>query len=316
MIRIGITTGDPAGIGPEILLEALSDPTLRQDMEPVVFGDERWLARLADGLGRRVSFEVQPAGAPWPQDLPRGMLGPEGARATLASLEAAVDAVRAGRVDALVTGPIHKGALRLAGFGSPGQTEWLAGRLGAGRVVMMLVCPRLRVVLATTHLPLRAVPGALDRDGLIATVRLAANELGRYFVPQGPRLAVCALNPHGEEGGAPGLEERTVIAPAVGALQADGLDVTGPVSADTVFARAAAGRYDAVVAMYHDQGLAPLKALCFSEAVNVTLGLGVVRTSPGHGVAYDIAGTGCADPASMRAAITTAACMLEREAGA
>jgi len=316
VIRIGITTGDPAGIGPEILLQALSDPALRRRIEPVVFGDTRWLARLADEFGWQIAFEVQPAGAPLPDDFRRGVLGPEGARATLDGLEAAADAARSGRVDALVTGPIHKGALRLGGFAGPGQTEWLAQRLGAGRVVMLLAGPGLRVVLATTHMPLREVPGALDRDELAATVRLAADELRRYFVPRGPRLAVCALNPHGEEAGAPGLEERTVIAPAVAALQAEGLDVTGPISGDTVFAQAAAGRYDAVVAMYHDQGLAPLKALCFREAVNVTLGLGVVRTSPGHGVAYDIAGTGQADPTSMRAAIETAARMLEREADA
>lgn len=316
MIRIGITTGDPAGVGPEILLQALSDPAVRQRLEPVVFGDEGWLARVAAGSGRAVDFEIQQTGKPLPEDFRPGGLTAEGARATLESLEAAVDAVRGGRVDAIVTGPIHKRALRLDGATSPGQTEWLAGRLGGARAVMMLAGPRLRVVLATTHVPLRDVPRVLTREALVATVRVAADGLRRYFFPGGARLAMCALNPHGEEQGGPGREEQMVLAPAVRALQQAGVDITGPVSGDTVFAQAVAGAHDAVVAMYHDQGLAPVKTLHFSEAVNVTLGLDAVRTSPAHGVAYDIAGQGRADPGSMKAALLTAVRMLTRGAEA
>jgi 4-hydroxythreonine-4-phosphate dehydrogenase len=193
---------------------------------------------------------------------------------------------------------------------------FLAARLGARLPVMMLCGPRLKVILATTHLALRDVPGALTRAGLVELVRLASAELDRYFHPGGPRLGLSALNPHGEEGGHPGREEREILAPAVAELCALGVAVEGPVPADTLFAQAAEGRYDAAVALYHDQGLAPLKALHFRDAVNVSLGLGRVRCSHDHGPAYDLAGSGRADATSMRAAMELALGMAARDRGA
>lgn len=302
--------GDPAGVGPEVLLRALASET-----RPVrVYGDPAWLFGEARALGLPMAFPVE-AAARVPVDLARGCGSAAGARAQVDCLRAAAADLATGRISGLVTGPIHKRALADSGEAGPGQTEWLARRLGARRPVMMLCGPQLRVVLATTHVPLREVPGALRSDELCDTVRVGAAELRRYFLESTPRLALAALNPHGEENGRPGREEREILAPAVETLRREGMDIHGPLPADSLFALAAAGRFDAVVALYHDQGLAPLKALCFFEAVNVTLGLGYVRTSPDHGVAYDLAGQGRADPRSMRAAIDTAFAMIARREG-
>lgn len=298
--------GDPGGIGPEVLLRALDDREVRSRVQPRVFADGDWLRRLADRFGWKADFAVEPA-AEVPAGLSAGEFSEAGGRAALACLQSAADALERGEIGALVTAPMHKRAFALAGAAGPGHTEWLAQRFGAGKAVMMLCGPRLKVILATTHLPLRELPRALNRRDLVDTVVLASRELQRYFFPQGPRLALAALNPHGEEQGRPGREEQEVLMPAVEDLKDQGVNIEGPVAGDTVFARAAEGRYDAVVALYHDQGLAPLKTLHPSDGVNVTLGLGVVRTSPDHGVAYDIAHRGVADPASMRAAILLAA---------
>ncbi|NMB76898.1 MAG: 4-hydroxythreonine-4-phosphate dehydrogenase PdxA [Myxococcales bacterium] len=299
--------GDPAGVGPEVLLRALANET-----RPVrVYGDPAWLGAEARALGLPMAFPVE-AVARVPADLERGRGSDIGARAQVDCLRVAAAELAAGRIAGLVTGPIHKRALAECGEVGPGQTEWLARRLGARLPVMMLCGPRLRVMLATTHLPLRQVPGALRADSLCDTVRVGAAELRRYFLERPPRLALAALNPHGEEDGRPGREEQEILAPVVETLRREGLDILGPLPADSLFALAAGGRFDAVVALYHDQGLAPLKALGFFDAVNVTLGLGYVRTSPDHGVAYDLAGRGQADPRSMRAAIDTAFAMIAR----
>jgi 4-hydroxythreonine-4-phosphate dehydrogenase len=303
---IGITMGDPAGVGPEVLLKALT--RLGGAIPVRVFGDRGVLGRCAARLAAELPLELDEISL-LPEDLPTGRFSPEGGQAQLAYLEAATAALTGGQIAALVTGPIHKQALRLKGEG-PGQTEWLGRRLGVARPVMMLMGPRLKVVLATAHLPLREVAAALRRELLVDIVRIAAADLRRYFHPGGATLALAALNPHGEEDGLPGREELQILAPAVAELRALGLDVSGPVPADSVFFQAAGGRYHAVVAMYHDQGLAPLKTLHFDSAVNVTLGLGVVRTSPDHGVAYDLAGQDRANPGSMEAAIRLAAGMV------
>jgi len=298
--------GDPGGIGPEVLLCALGDREVRSRVRPRVFADGDWLHRLADRFGWEADFAVEQSGE-LPAGLAAGEFSEAGGRAALACLQAAADALRRGEIGALVTAPMHKRAFALAGVPGPGHTEWLAQRFGAQRAVMMLCGPRLKVILATTHVPLRELPGALNRRDLVDTVMVASGELRRYFFLEGPRLALAALNPHGEERGRPGREEREILMPAVEDLKNQGVNIEGPVAGDTVFARAVEGRYDAVVALYHDQGLAPLKTLHAHDGVNVTLGLGVVRTSPDHGVAYDIAHRGIADPASMRAAILLAA---------
>ena len=298
--------GDPGGIGPEVLLRALAEQEIRSRVRPRVFGDGAWLRDLAGRFGWGADFETSDV-----VDLSSvtgvGEFTEEGGRAALACLQAAADALERGEIGALVTAPMHKRAFALAGALGPGHTEWLAQRFKAKQAVMMLCGPMLRVILATTHVALRDLPQALTKEGLIDTVTVAERELRRYFVPEGPRLALAALNPHGEENGQPGREEREVLVPAVNELKDRGVNIDGPLSGDTVFARAVAGHYDAVVALYHDQGLAPLKTLHAHDGVNVTLGLGVVRTSPDHGVAYDIAHQGIADHASMRAAILLAA---------
>ncbi len=296
--------GDPAGVGPEVLLMSLADPVAPNHPPVRVYASAGVLAGRAEALGLSPAHDlVDPCGD---LDVSPGRYTPESGRAAVACLEAAAADLEAGTIDALVTGPIHKRAMAEAGLPGAGHTEWLARRFGARRPVMMLMGPTLKVLLATTHLPLRAVAAALRTAELIEVIQVAEQELKRYFHPTGVRLAVAALNPHGEEAGHPGREEREVIGPAVERLRAGGLEVDGPISGDVIFAAAVQGRYDAVVALYHDQGLAPLKTLHFADAVNVTLGLGHIRTSPDHGPAYDLAGSGRADPTSMRAALATA----------
>ena len=219
---------------------------------------------------------------------------------------AAVAAVMAGEADALATAPINKEAFALAGLPWRGHTELLAHLTGAPFVAMMFYADALRVVLATIHVPLAEVPRLLTQASLEQVIRLTAQELPRFGFA-GPRLAVCGLNPHAGEGGLLGQEELRVIGPAVAACRADGIAVSGPYPADTVFVRAARGECDAVIACYHDQGLIPVKLLAFGKAVNVTLGLPIIRTSVDHGTAFDIAGTGTADHGSLVAAITLAA---------
>lgn len=291
-----------------MLLRALGDREIRARIRPRVFADAAWLRRLAGRFGWRTDFEIRQA-ASLSSGFRPGEFCEEGGRASMACLEAAADALSQGEIAALVTAPVHKRAFVLCDAPGPGHTEWLAARFGVPKAVMMLCGPRLRVILASTHVALRDLPRVLGREDLVGTVALASRELGRYFFPGGPRLALAALNPHGEEAGRPGREEREVLIPAVERLRKLGVNIAGPLAGDTVFALAVAGRYDAVVALYHDQGLAPLKTLHPHDGVNVTLGLGVVRTSPDHGVAFDIAGRGVADSTSMREAILLAARM-------
>ncbi|HVH28596.1 MAG TPA: 4-hydroxythreonine-4-phosphate dehydrogenase PdxA [Vicinamibacterales bacterium] len=280
--RVAITTGDPAGIGPEIAMKASADPRVLAVCTPIVYGP------------------------PDVQRFPPGVLSGEAGRAAYDTILRAVNDVQQGRVEAIATGPVNKEAFRLAGLPWCGHTDLLAHLTGAPRVAMMFHSPALRVVLATVHIPLAEVPRALSESLMEATIDLTARELPRYGVAH-PRIAVAGLNPHAGEHGLFGHEEETVIAPAVASCRARGIDVSGPFPGDTVFMRARRNEFDVVVACYHDQGLIPVKLVAFGEAVNVTLGLPLVRTSVDHGTAFDIAGKGVANPDSMIAAVLLAA---------
>jgi len=279
--RIAITLGDPAGIGPEIAAKAARDPRVRQICEPVFYG----------------AIDIR--------HFPEGVSA-EAGRSAYDAIVAAVDDAMHGRVDAVATAPISKEAFALAGLPWHGHTELLAHLTGAPSVAMMFHAEALRVVLATIHEPLADVPRLLTGAQVERIVGLAARELPRFGIAR-PRLAMCGLNPHAGEGGVLGREEQQVIQPALEACRAAGIDVAGPFPADTLFVRASRGEFDAVIACYHDQGLIPVKLLAFGKAVNVTLGLPIIRTSVDHGTAFDIAGTGHADHGSMVEAICFAA---------
>ncbi len=296
--RLAVTLGDPRGIGPEITRRALEAP-LGADI--VVVGAEDQIGEVP--ASRRVavgSWNVG-VGAEPAQAKPGPSRAMRAGRIAGLSIEAAVRLALSGEVDGIVTAPAHKHALNLAGYRWPGHTEWLAHLAGDVDVAMMLAAKSLRVVLVTTHIPLRAVPQLLTADGIIRTGRVTRAALQQWWGIAEPRLAVCALNPHAGESGLFGDEEERVLRPAVEALGA-----TGPLPADTVFVRAMRGEFDAVLAPYHDVGMTAIKVAAFGEGVNITLGLPFPRTSPDHGTAFDIAGTGRADPASMRAALDLA----------
>ena len=292
--RVGVTMGDPAGIGPEIALKAAADPRVCEVCEPVLYGPRT--------AAERARFSP-------------GVLAAEAGLAAYEAVEQAVADALAGRLDAISTAPLNKEALSLAGFTWRGHTELLAHLTGTGDVAMMFHSPRLRVVLATVHVPLSAVPNLLTQARVETTLTLAASELPRFGIAT-PRLALAALNPHAGEAGLMGSEDREVLVPAVESVRRRGIDVTGPVPADTVFRQAVEGRFDAVIACYHDQGLIPVKLVAFGEAVNVTLGLPIVRTSVDHGTAFDIAGRGVADETSLVHAVVLAARLARQKAGA
>jgi 4-hydroxythreonine-4-phosphate dehydrogenase len=304
--RLALTVGDPAGIGPEIVLKALADAE-RPAVPVIVYGPmeslldraRRFGLRLPQELGARVVDVVAD------EDVPMGRTSPAAGRvAAQATLRAAKDALE-GRVDALVTGPLNKESLHAAGYSWPGHTEMLAQAAGTPDVAMMFVGGGLRVALLTIHQSLRSVPDALTRDEVVRVVRLVHRELPRFRAEQ-RRIALCALNPHAGEGGLFGEEEKAVLQPAVALLRAEGIDVTGPWPADTLFVRAIRGEFDAVVANYHDQGLIPVKLAAFGQAVNVTLGLPFVRTSVDHGTGFDIVEKGVADGGSLVLAMKAA----------
>jgi 4-hydroxythreonine-4-phosphate dehydrogenase len=278
--RVAITAGDPAGIGPEIAARAAADARVRAVCEPIVY---------APGI----------AFAP-------GVLSADAGRAAYDVIVRAVGDTLRGTVDAIATAPVNKEAFRLAGLAWHGHTDLLAHLTGARNVAMMFDSDVLRVVLATIHIPLADVPRALTAASLEATIALTARELPRFGVAV-PRIAVAGLNPHAGEHGLFGHEEETAIVPAIHACREKGIDVSGPFPGDTVFVRARNGEFDVVVACYHDQGLIPVKLVAFGRAVNVTLGLPLIRTSVDHGTAFDIAGKGVADPESMVAAVLLAA---------
>jgi 4-hydroxythreonine-4-phosphate dehydrogenase len=296
--RIAITLGDPRGIGPEITRAALAEPL---DAEVVVIGAEDQVADIP--AARRIpvgtwgeGFGEAGSGRPGPARAVRA------GRIAGVGIETAARLALQGEVDAIVTAPAHKHALNLAGYPWPGHTEWLAHLAGDVDVAMMLAAAELRVVLVTTHVALRSVPALLTTERVIRTGQVTRTALRDWWGIPEPRLAVCALNPHAGESGLFGDEEERVLRPAVQALGA-----SGPHPADTVFVRALRGEFDAVLAPYHDVGMTAIKVAAFGRGVNITLGLPFPRTSPDHGTAFDIAGTGQADPSSMRTAIELAA---------
>jgi len=285
--RVAITVGDPSGIGPEIASRAAADSRVVKICEPVVYAPDHLDAFVP------------------------GRVSAEAGQAAYDTLVRAVDDARAGRVEAIATAPISKLALAQAGLPWKGHTDLLAHLCGVDRVVMMFHAPALNVALITVHVPLAEVPRLLTHDAVTSTIELVARELPRFGISR-PRLALAGLNPHAGEDGVLGVEDGRVLAPAVATCRARGIDVVGPLPADTVFVRASRGEFDAVVACYHDQGLIPVKLLAFGTSVNVTLGLPIVRTSVDHGTAFDIAGQGKADPGSMIEAVLLAA-QLARE---
>jgi 4-hydroxythreonine-4-phosphate dehydrogenase len=305
--RLALTVGDPAGIGPEVVLRALAAPDLPR-AEFIVYGPASMLRERATRFSLRAPADL-PArivDVPLEGAVPLGVTSAAAGRVAAESvLRAARDAL-AGRVDALVTAPLNKESLRSAGHPWPGHTEMLADLAGVSDVAMLFVGGTLRVALVTIHRSLRSVPDAITGAEVERVARLLHQELPRLGAAS-RRIAVCALNPHAGEGGMFGREEIEVIAPAVARLRAAGLDVSGPYPADSLFARAARGDFDAVLAQYHDQGLIPVKLASFGHAVNVTLGLPFVRTSVDHGTGFDIVDRGIADEGSLLAAIRLAA---------
>jgi 4-hydroxythreonine-4-phosphate dehydrogenase len=309
---IAVTMGDPAGVGPEVLVKALADERVRAACRVVVFGDEVALREAAERFGLptdwdRASAQVVDLGGVPPGLLFAARPTREGGAASLRYIEEAVRAARSGLVAAVATGPINKQAITMAGSPFAGHTDLLAHLLGAPQPVMMLVGGTLRVALVTHHIRLADVPDALSTEAIVANAGVVDASLRRFFAVPKPRLAVCGLNPHASDGSRFGDEELRLIEPAVAQLRRAGILARGPIAPDTCFHRAVHGReFDAVIAMYHDQGLIPLKLIAFDEAVNVTLGLPIIRTSVDHGTAYDIAGRGLASPNSLIAAIRLA----------
>ncbi len=325
--RIALTSGEPAGIGPELCL-ALAAQEL--PCELVCLGDRALLEGRARALGltvrlrdyaraanpqraAHVTGELRIAHVPLAVPSVPGRPDPANARYVLALLDRAIAGALSGEFDAVVTAPVHKGVINDAGIAFTGHTEYLQQRTHGGRAVMMLTSGALRVALATTHLPLRAVSDAITGDLLCEVAGILARELTTRFGVQAPRIGVCGLNPHAGEGGHLGDEEVRIIGPAVARMRAAGIDASGPLPADTVFVPQVLAGFDAVLAMYHDQGLPVIKHAGFERAVNVTLGLPLIRTSPDHGTAFDLAGTGRADPSSLVAAVQLASTLAAQQ---
>ncbi len=332
LLPLALTMGEPAGVGPDLTLVAW---TRRRDLRLPAFyclGDAALLSKRAKILGLACPIEavsVSEVAACFDRALPvvsleasvtvdAGRPDPANAPAVIEAIARAVGDVRAGAAAAVVTNPINKKTLYDAGFRHPGHTEFL-GTLSAAwtgtaaRPVMMLAGPELKTVPVTIHMPLREVAAALSLDLIVETGKAVARDLQRRFATPHPRLAVAGLNPHAGEGGSLGDEEERIVRPAVAALNSEGIVTVGPLAADTMFHPAARASYDAALCMYHDQALIPVKTLSFAETVNVTLGLAFVRTSPDHGTALDIAGTGRGDPSSLAAALRLAAELRHNE---
>jgi 4-hydroxythreonine-4-phosphate dehydrogenase len=320
--RVAITLGDPNGIGPEVVLKSLDDPELMPAMTPVVVGSAHVLRVHADVLGYSdlevhvvdevpdhvpsghvAVLDVTDGGKP---PVSFGAVTPEGGKLAMQAVETAVDLCTSGRVDAMVTAPISKDAIQQAGYNVPGHTEFIAERTGSTKTTMMMVAGGLRVGLVTGHIPISQVAEGITQEAILEKLRVIHASLGTDFAIEAPSIGVLGLNPHAGDGGVLGKEEEDVIAPAIDTARREGMDVSGPIPADGFFATQLDEGYDAVLAMYHDQGLVPFKALAFDHGVNFTAGLPIVRTSPDHGTAYGIAGKGMALPGSMRSAIEVA----------
>ncbi|HEX3984496.1 MAG TPA: 4-hydroxythreonine-4-phosphate dehydrogenase PdxA [Acidisoma sp.] len=322
---LGITMGDPAGIGPEIIVKLFAEGP---DHPAVVFGDAGALRRAAALLGADVEIaeiasaleagggpgriEIVPVSA-LPLDLPFGRVDARAGAAAFAYIDRAITAVQAGEIAAIVTAPISKQAMHEAGIDYPGHTEILAERAGTADYAMMLANREIRVLLVSIHVPLSEAVRLVTPENELRAIRLA-HRAGLQYGISHPRIGVAGLNPHAGEGGMFGHEDDAIIAPAVAEARREGIAVSGPLSGDTIFMRARMGEFDVVVAQYHDQGLIPVKYLGLDEGVNITVGLPFVRTSVDHGTAFEIAGKGIASAASLRAAVAQAAAMSARPA--
>ncbi|ADJ28307.1 4-hydroxythreonine-4-phosphate dehydrogenase PdxA [Nitrosococcus watsonii] len=324
-LRLALTPGEPAGIGPDISIQLACQ---RREYELVVVADPEVLRQRAQQRGLALVFEsydparppepgvsgtlkVLPLRAPVP--VTAGCLSPGNTAYVLACLRRSVAGCLQGEFSALVTGPVHKGIINQSGVSFSGHTEFLAQLCNRSQVVMMLTAPGLRVALATTHLPLREVSAAITRQGLEGTLRILHGDLRRRFGISKPRILVCGLNPHAGEGGHLGREEMEIIEPVLATLRAQGMQLLGPLPADTLFVPRYLKEADAVLAMYHDQGLPVLKHVGFGQAVNITLGLPIIRTSVDHGTALDLAGNGPVESGSLQAAVEAALAMAERQ---
>lgn len=319
---IAITMGDPAGIGPEVIVKALSDPVLRHRARYIIYGMNELLSYAADLAefdvfwwrdqynGRLRSYPHDVVVVDYDQFsmLGNAVRAPSkmGGEASMRFCLDAIDAAKRGLVDAVVTAPIAKESWKLAGYHYPGHTELFAERTGARRYAMMFAGGPLKVVLATVHIPLNGLYGRLNIGAVFQPIELVHEALVNFFGIAKPRIAVAGLNPHASENGQFGDEEERIISPAILMARDQGIDATGPYPPDTVFLAARDGKFDVVVAMYHDQGLIPVKLLAFDRAVNLTIGLPIIRTSPDHGTAFDIVGRNRANPGSMRSAIELA----------
>lgn len=329
-LLIGITMGDPCGIGPEIILKSLNSPSIRRSAHYVIIGNQRVFDLTARELDLPVSYQeisqLPDKDSTYPVSLINmGDVNPglmkqkkptaEGGDLSVQCVIRGINLALSGHIDALVTAPICKEAIHLGGYGYPGHTEMLQIFSGAKHVVMLMVGGKLRVAFATTHIALKDVPQSITVDNILGTITITDNHLKQYFGIKKPKIAVCGLNPHAGEEGIFGDEERKVIIPAVEKARKKGIDCDGPVSADTIYYKALKGACDVVVAIYHDQGAIPLKLHAFETGVNMTLGIPFIRTSPDHGTAYDIAGKGIANPHSMMEAIKMAVTMSRRKRG-
>lgn len=314
---LGISMGDPTGIGPEVIVRAFTE---RPDLDAIVYGDAGALERAVPGLRLPARVRVVSLSKLTPEEAPPGQPNELCGRAQVDYLAAATKAAIAGEVSSLVTAPISKEWAAKGGFKFPGHTEYLAQAAGVSEFAMMLVGPKLRVTLATIHIPLREVASKLTVNAIAEATLLTARSLRRDFDLPLPRVAVAGLNPHGGENGQLGDEEKRIVTPAIELAQrrlsaaSISARISGPHVPDVVFRQALDGQFDAVVALYHDQAFIPVKLLQFDDAVNLTLGLPFVRTSPDHGTAYDIAGTGKARPGSMLAAMDLAIALAQQAA--
>ncbi|MCL1973479.1 MAG: 4-hydroxythreonine-4-phosphate dehydrogenase PdxA [Bacteroidetes bacterium] len=320
-ITVGITQGDTNGIGYEVIIKALSDNRITEICTPVIYGSSRFVAQYRKGIAGADGFSVNvinhPAEAhskrinliqcvPDTLTIEPGKKSSDGAKAALAALQAAVADLKGAKIQALVTAPFNKQTVSEGGFAFPGHTEFLANAFNATHYIMMLCCDAIRVGVVTGHLPLAEVSAQLSTAMIVQKMAQLNESLKSDFQISRPKIAVLGLNPHAGDGGILGSEEQKVIIPAIEEATKEGILAFGPYPADGFFGAALYGRFDAVLAMYHDQGLIPFKTLAFYHGINYTAGLPIVRTSPDHGTAYDIAGTGTASPESMLAALYAA----------
>lgn len=315
---VGITQGDGNGIGYEVIIKALSDSRILESFVPVIYGSSKLFGYYKKTVHEIQGMETNVVSSPTeakpkviniinclPDSCPiePGQATVESAKGAILALQRAVEDIRQGNLDVLVTAPINKKAMSEAGFGYPGHTEYLQHEFGAGEITMFMISDHLKVGVVTEHIPLKDVPGALTADKILGKLRIMDASLRRDFGVDRPKIAVLSLNPHCGDGGLLGDEEQTIIIPAVKQAQEEGLLAFGPYSPDGFFGLENYRRFDATLAMYHDQGLAPFKAIAFDDGVNFTAGLPIVRTSPDHGTAFELAGRDEADPRSMMSAI-------------